>query len=120
MAIEVLTRSLGYDLYKDDYESVDGVEDATFTKQDGSATVTGVKVKRKTRGHSQRSAGQSVGLETTESAFTIWDTTLDGEIPELADRLTVGSETWTLAGTINRVAWDTQWEVQGTSEVTTF
>ena len=120
MTIAVLTRSSGYDLYKDDYESVDGVEDATFTKADGSASVTEVKVKRKTKGHSQKSAGQSVGLETDEAAFTIWDTTLGGQTPELADTLAVAGETWTLNGTISRVAWDTQWDVQGTKQVTTF
>lgn len=120
MAIVVLTRSIAYDLYKDDYESVDLIEDATFTKQDGSATVTGVKVKRNTKTHSQKSSGNGVGLEADEAAFTIWDVTLDGQIPELADRLTIGVDTWTLNGTINRVACDTQWEVQGTSEVTTF
>jgi len=120
MTIAVLTRSSGYDPYRDDYESVDAVEDATFTKEDGSVSVTGVKVRRKTKSHSQKSAGNNVGLETDEAAFTIWDTTLDGQIPELADTITIGAETWKLGGTINRVEWDTQWQVTGTKNVPTF
>ncbi len=119
MTIEAVTRSVGYAMYKDDYESVDGVEDATFTKADGLTVVTGVKAKVEQWSHGQKQVGQGVGLESTEVAVTIWDTTLDGQTVETADRLTIGSTTYTLGGNIRKLHWDTQWQCSGTEEATT-
>lgn len=100
-----------YATYKDDYADIDNVETVTFTPQNPAGTaVTTVQAKRYERQRTEVEIGSGLGVEPTLGLISMWDSTLDSNVPKAGDTITdAESIVWTITA-VRRVNHDTQWE----------
>lgn len=105
----MVTRSAAYILFANSYTHTDGVENVTYTpKHPAGAAVADVKALRGDLTQQELSGG-IVGIEPTDLAFILWDSTLDGNEPTQGSVITDADDVaYTIRSAI-RTLWNTQW-----------
>lgn len=103
-----------YELYKDEWQFVDQVQDCTLESADLTriGRVRHIKAKQQLAiVHSSKPEGQFGGdIQTTTVTWVLWTETLQGYAPNQADVLTdEAGDRWTLGPTIRKQRYGTQY-----------
>lgn len=113
----MISHAEAYSLYANDYLSVDGVEAITFTPRNPAGdAVEGVQAKRQSLKSEETDAGVAI-IPESKIAFTIWDITLEGALPDVGDLITDADNVDYVIRGVVREYWDTRWRADCRREV---
>ena len=100
-----------YDMTKDDWRYVDGVEDATFVPMNRTASaVSGVKALKRSLSEDDVRFGGSLGYTAESMVWHLWDATISGDAkPQQLDKIVdANGDTWSIQS-VRLQTFNTRW-----------
>jgi hypothetical protein len=105
------TRTAAYELYKNDYQFHDGMEEVSILQEDGYE-IKNVQAKQELTNEQAVQMGEGILDAQVTVLWVVWDSTLNGE--ELNENDVIqqsNGDRWRIKS-VSRQLWDTQWHCQ--------